>query len=180
MLADAMSIQDARITPPGGTTNAPPSPVGTFPTEQARAEAAVVKFKSTADAYPSTDAGLFARYRQATLLNTLNRPGEAIVVYQELVRRAGEGIYGQMATARPCRSAGARRAVRSGDQRASRRLAQRKDGPLPVDGVLMQLGGTYLDAGKRADAQQTFNRTRRGVPGVAVHRGGAASSSRPA
>ena len=37
-------------------------------------------------------------------------------------------------------------------------LAQRKDGPLPVDGILMQLGRTYLDAGKRADAQQTFNR----------------------
>jgi hypothetical protein len=27
-------------------------------------------------------------------------------------------------------------------------LAQRKDGPLPVDGILMQLGRTYLDAGK--------------------------------
>ena len=37
-------------------------------------------------------------------------------------------------------------------------LAQRKDGPLPVDGILMQLGRTYLEAGKRSDAQQTFNR----------------------
>jgi TolA-binding protein len=37
-------------------------------------------------------------------------------------------------------------------------LAQRKDGPLPVDGILMQLGRTYLEAGKKADAQQTFNR----------------------
>jgi outer membrane protein assembly factor BamD (BamD/ComL family) len=37
-------------------------------------------------------------------------------------------------------------------------LSQRKDGPLPVDGILMQLGKTYLEAGKRADAQQTFNR----------------------
>ena len=37
-------------------------------------------------------------------------------------------------------------------------LAQHKDGPLPVDGILMQLGRTYRDAGKRADAQQTFNR----------------------
>jgi TolA-binding protein len=37
-------------------------------------------------------------------------------------------------------------------------MAQRKDGPLPVDAILMQLGRTYLDAGKRADAQQTFNR----------------------
>ena len=37
-------------------------------------------------------------------------------------------------------------------------LSQRKDSPLPVDGILMQLGRVYIDAGKRADAQQTFNR----------------------
>jgi TolA-binding protein len=41
---------------------------------------------------------------------------------------------------------------------AFKELAQRKDGPLPIDGILMQLGKTYLDAGKRADAQQTFTR----------------------
>jgi TolA-binding protein len=41
---------------------------------------------------------------------------------------------------------------------AFRELAQRKDGPLPVDGILMQLGRTYRDAGKRADAQSAFNR----------------------
>ena len=29
---------------------------------------------------------------------------------------------------------------------------------LPVDGILMQLGRAYLDAGKQADAEQTFNR----------------------
>ncbi len=37
-------------------------------------------------------------------------------------------------------------------------LSTRKDGPLPVDGILMQLGRVYLDAGKPTDAQQTFNR----------------------
>jgi outer membrane protein assembly factor BamD (BamD/ComL family) len=37
-------------------------------------------------------------------------------------------------------------------------LAQRKDGPLPIDGILMQLGRAYLDAGRPNDAQQTFNR----------------------
>ena len=41
---------------------------------------------------------------------------------------------------------------------AFKELAQRKDGPLPIDGILMQLGQTYLEAGKKADAQQTFNR----------------------
>jgi TolA-binding protein len=37
-------------------------------------------------------------------------------------------------------------------------LSQRKDGPLPVDGILMQLAKTYLEAGKRTEAQQTLTR----------------------
>ena len=37
-------------------------------------------------------------------------------------------------------------------------LAQRKDGGLPVDGILMELGRVYRDAGRASDAQQTFNR----------------------
>ena len=37
-------------------------------------------------------------------------------------------------------------------------LSQRKDGPLPIDGILMQLGRAYREAGKPADAQQTFTR----------------------
>jgi TolA-binding protein len=41
---------------------------------------------------------------------------------------------------------------------AFKELAQHKDGTLPVDAILMQLGRTYLDAGKPADAQQTFSR----------------------
>jgi len=39
-----------------------------------------------------------------------------------------------------------------------KQLAERKDGQLPVDGILMQLGRTYLDAGKPVDAQQAFDR----------------------
>jgi TolA-binding protein len=39
-----------------------------------------------------------------------------------------------------------------------RTLADNKDGTLPLDGILMQLGRAYLDAGKRTEAQQTFNR----------------------
>ena len=59
-------------------------------------------------------------------------------------------------------SASPRRRRKSGqyDQAINtyKELAQRKDGPLPIDGILMQLGLTYRDAGKPADAQQTFNR----------------------
>lgn len=157
LLAQAMTVQEARIAPPGGTMNAPAAPGTTFPTEQARAEAALPKFKAAADAYPSTEAGLFARYRQAALLNTLNRPGEAIVAYQELVRHGRDGIYGQMG-----RLGLAEAQVRAGQYdpaiNALKEMSQRKDGALPVDGILAQLGRAYRDAGKRTEAQQTFNR----------------------
>lgn len=156
LLAEAMAVQDTRISPPGGTINAPATGP-TFPTEQARAEAALVKFRTAADAYPSTDAGLFARYQQAALLNSLNRAGEAIVAYQELIRRGGDGVYGQMG-----RLGLAEAQVRAGQYdpaiSALKEMADRKDGALPVDGILVQLGRAYLDAGKRTEAQQTFNR----------------------
>src|SRR5205807_7250704 len=115
------------------------------------------KLKAAADAYPSTDAGLYARYQQGATLIALGRPTEAAAVYQDVVNRAGNGIYGQMA-----RLGLAEARARAGqyDQAINmfKELAQRKDGPLPVDGILMQLGRTYLDAGKPTDAQQTFNR----------------------
>ena len=74
-----------------------------------------------------------------------------------MINDAGSSIYGQMA-----RLGLAESQARSGqyDQaiNAFKELAQHKDGPLPIDGILMQLGRTYLDAGKKVDAQQTFNR----------------------
>src|SRR5713226_6436039 len=157
MLADALAVDDARIVPapPPGSPSAPV--VGTFPTDQARAEAALQKLKTAADAYPSTDAGIFARYHEATTLMSLARYSEAASRYDEVIKLAGNGLYGQMA-----RLGLAEAYARAGryDQaiNAFKELAQRKDGPLPIDGILMQLGRTYLEAGKRADAQQTFNR----------------------
>jgi TolA-binding protein len=155
LLAQAMATQDARIGPPP----APGTPAGSlyFPTERERAQAALTKFKIAADAYPSTDAGIYARYQQAALSVSLGDPKGAIAAYQEVIDKAGGGFYGQMA-----RLGLAEAQARSGqfDQAITtfKDLAQRKDGPLPVDGILMQLGRTYLQAGKRADAQQTFNR----------------------
>jgi TolA-binding protein len=157
MLAQAIAVQEARVAPavaPGGTAVVAP---GSYPNEQARAEAALVKLKATADAYPTSDAGIFARYQEAATLMSLGRPAEAISRYQDVIKRAGDGIFGQTA-----RLGLAEAQARAGqyDQaiNALKELAQRKDGPLPIDGILMHLGRTYLDAGKRAEAQQTFNR----------------------
>jgi TolA-binding protein len=155
LLAEAVVVQDARIGPPPAPGQ--PEQGIRFATERERAEAALVKLKTAADAYPSTDAGLYARYQEGATLMALGRPSEAINAYTQVVDRGGSGIYGQMA-----RLGLAEAHVRSGQFdpaiKTFQELSQRKDGPLPVDGILMQLGRTYLEAGKRAEAQQTFNR----------------------
>ncbi|HZP47305.1 MAG TPA: tetratricopeptide repeat protein [Vicinamibacterales bacterium] len=155
LLAQAVAVQDARVGPPPAPGQ--PSAGIYFPTERERAQAALTKFKAAADAYPSTDAGLYARYQEASLYLSMDNPSQAAAAYQQVIDRGGSTIYGQMA-----RLGLAEAQARAGqyDQAINtfKELAQRKDGPLPVDGILMQLGRTYLDAGKRADAQQTFNR----------------------
>jgi TolA-binding protein len=155
LLAEAMAVQDARVGPP-------PAP-GTsggglyFPTERERSQAALTKFKIAADAYPSTDAGVYARYQEGALSLALGSTPGAISAYQQVIKESGDNFYGQMA-----RLGLAEAQARGGQYDPAintfKEMAQRKDGPLPVDAILMQLGRTYLDAGKRADAQQTFNR----------------------
>lgn len=153
LLAEAVAVAEARVGPPPGT----PSAGLSFVTEREKYQAALTKFKVVADQYPSTDAGLVARYREATTRMALGNPSEAMTVYQQVIDRAGTGIYGQMA-----RLGQAQAQARAGQFDSAittyKDLSQRNDGPLPIDGILMQLGRTYLEAGKPADAQHTFNR----------------------
>src|SRR4029079_9265157 len=152
MLAEAAAVKDARIGPPGTAEQGL-----RFVNERERAQAAVAKFKVAADAYPSTDDGLHARYEEATTWMTLGDPAKAAAAYQQVIDKAGNRIYGQMA-----RLGLAEAQAVQGHYDAAintyKEMAQRKDGPLPVDGILMQLGRTYLEASKQSDAQQTFNR----------------------
>ncbi len=155
LLADAMTVDLARVGPPP----APGSPeMGlSFPTEKEKQQAALEKYKAAADAYPSTDAGLFARYRVGALSLALGNTADAASAYQDVVDRSGSSLYGQMA-----RLGLAEARARAGEYDSAiatyNELSQQTEGPLPVDGVLMQLGRTYLEAGKRAEAQQTFSR----------------------
>ncbi len=155
LLAQALAVEEARVGPPAAPGTVSPSL--SFPTERERTQAAVAKFKQAADTYPSTDAGIFARYKEAATHMTLGVPAQAATAYQDVIQRDGEGVYGQMA-----RLGLAEAQARSGqfDQAINtyKELSQRKDGPLPIDAILMQLGRTYLEAGKRAEAQQTFSR----------------------
>jgi TolA-binding protein len=152
LLAEAIVVQDARVSPPGT-----PAAAGTYPTERARMQAAAAKFKAVADAYPSTDAGIYARYQGAVDQVALGNLAAATAAYQEIIRREGDSVYGQMAR---LGLAEVQALAGQYDQAINtfKEMAQRKDGPLPIDGILMQLGRTYREAGKPADAQQTFNR----------------------
>lgn len=155
LLAEALVIEGARVGPPPAPDS--PSTGLSFPTEREKDQAALTKFKVVADAYPSSDAGIFARYREATTHMRLGNPTEALKSYQQVIDSAGGSIYGQMA-----RLGLAEAQARAGQYDSAittyQELAQQKDGPLPIDGILMQLGRAYLDAGKPAEAQQTFNR----------------------
>ena len=121
-------------------------------------EAALKKFKAAADAYPRTDAGIYARYEEGAIEMAVGKPADAVKSYRAVIDRAGSrSLYSQMAR---LGLAGAQARTGQYDQAIDtfKELAQRKDGSLPIDGILMELGRTYRDAGKNSDAQQTFNR----------------------
>ena len=155
LLAEALMVEGARVGPPAAPGT--PSTGLSFITEREKYQAALTKFKVAADQHPSTDAGRFARYRQATTYVALGSLKEAVETYQQVIDAAGSSVYGTMA-----RLGQAQAQARAGQFDPAiatfMTLSQDKEGALPVDGILMQLGQTYLVAGKTADAQQTFNR----------------------
>jgi TolA-binding protein len=155
MLAQAMVVDEARVGPPPATGQ--PATGLSFATEREKHQAALTKFKAVADEYPSTDAGLFAKYREATTYMALGVPASAVPLFQQVIDKGGNSLYADMA-----RLGLAEAQAQSGQYEPAintfKDLSQRKDGQVPVDGVLIRLGRTYLDAGKRAEAEQTFNR----------------------
>ncbi len=155
LLGEAMAVQDARVGAPDapGTPSTGPS----FPNEREKTQAMLTKFKAVADQFPGTDEGTFARYREAGAHMALGNAKDAAAAYEQVIASGGDGIYGQMA-----RLGLAEAQARGGDFDKAietfKALSDNKDGPLPVDGILMQLGRLYREAGKAADAEQTFNR----------------------
>jgi hypothetical protein len=159
LLADAMATERAQVAPPiaPGTTAPAPPPAGSYPTEKARNEAALAKFMAIANAYPSSDAGIAARYHAAAMLRALGRPAEAAQRYQEVIERAGSSLYGEMSK---LGKADAEVAAGKFDQAIAvyKEMSANKDSQLPADGILMQLGRAYDAAGKPTDARQAFKR----------------------
>lgn len=154
-LAKAVEILNAPVTPLGvGTT----ASAGSYATEAARAEAALKQLRSTADQFGRTDAGLRARYYAASLLAESNKPQEAAAAYEQVRDAAGAStLLGRMASL-GLASMQVRQKQFDPAIKTLQELSQRRDGPLPVDAVLVQLADAYQQAGRAAEASQTLQR----------------------
>lgn len=171
LLGEAFTIAQAPVVPaPPANQNAdkaPAPPPGSYASARARAEAALPRFMAVANTYPSTEAGLAARYYAAGTLATLGRASEAATRFQEVIDRAGRNsFYGQMAQ---LGLVDAELQAGRHDQAiaAYQEIVARKDDRMPLDAVLLQLGRAYLAAGKPAEAKKTFDRLLKEFPGSA-------------
>jgi tetratricopeptide (TPR) repeat protein len=161
LLANAMVIEEARVMPAGpppGTTNDPTAvggqAPGTYPTEKAKLEAALPKFQAAADAYPSSEAGITARYHLAKDLVTLGRFDEAIKAYDQVLSS------GNALLVRSARLGKAEAQLRAGQFDPAiatlKQIVDQKDTALPAEAVLMELARAYKIAGKNEDARKTL------------------------
>ena len=162
---EAPDQPDADEPPPAQAVEAPfTQPPGSYPSDTARLEAALSKFMSAADAYPSTASGITARYHAAGVLATLGQTDEAARQYREVIEQAGSQIYGQMA-----RLGVADLRLGAGDYESAIALLEEATVPpesfVPVDAILMRLGRAYRLAGKKLEALQAFTRIVDEYPG---------------
>jgi TolA-binding protein len=166
LLATALAVYEAPVVPlppptPGG---APPvQQPGTYLTEQAKLEAALPEFIEAADRYPSTPAGIAARYHAASILAALGRHSEAEQRFQEVVDRAGTTLYartGRLGLAE------AQVAQKKFDNAITIYTEMSRDtsSQMPVDGVLMQLGRACALAGRKEEAVRAFTRVTEEFP----------------
>jgi hypothetical protein len=156
LLGAALAVEQGTIAPPPTLPGVSQTP-GTYPSEQARHEAALKAFQQVVDDYGSTREGLTAQYHVGVTLLALGRTAEADRAFQAAIDRAGDSIYGPMA-----KLGRAEVLIQSGKYddaiKLLGELAADRDGPLPVDGVLMALARAYVKAGKPQDARATFKR----------------------
>ena len=156
LMTDAILVMQSPIAEakPGVTPAA-----GSYPTIRARAEAALVKFTAVFNAYPSTKAGIAARYYAAAALAMLDRPAEAATRYQEVADRAGTGdFYGRMARLGLIEANAQAKQFDQAIGAAQALVNNTSDETIPRDALLMELGRVQLAAGKKADAKQTLDK----------------------
>lgn len=154
---------------PGGTK---PSPVaeaehddevesdpsdGSYTSLESKLTAALPKLLSVVEAYPSTQQGEIAQYEAAAVLMMLGRADEAATHYRDVIDRAGDGLYGQMAV-----MGLAEAHLGSGEIQKAIALLEERAGAVeslvPVDAVLMRLGRAYQMAEEPDNALSAFSR----------------------
>ena len=156
LLGDAIVIMQAPVeeAKPG----AKPGVTG-YPTVQARAEAALTKLGEVYNAYPSTDAGVAARYYAAAALSMLSRHDEAAARFQETVDRAGDNtFYGRMSRLGVVESNLQAKKYDQAIAAAQALVNNTSDDTIPRDALLMELGRVQVAAGKKAEAKQTLDK----------------------
>jgi TolA-binding protein len=165
LLGESMTIMESPVTEPPAPSAAgqpappPPAPQpGAYATEKAKFEAALTKFLAAANAYPKTNAGISARYQAAGVLVLLGRPEEAATRFEEVMDAAGQNsVYYEMARLGKVNALA--QAKRFDEAiKAYTDLSNNKESTVPPDAMLMQLGRTYLMAGKPQEARTTFRR----------------------
>jgi predicted negative regulator of RcsB-dependent stress response len=154
-LGTAMAIAQATISP-ASTLPGAKQPPGTYPSENARSEASIKALQEVIAAYPGTPAALTAKYETAGELLDLGRHAEAEKLFAE-VAAANSELYTAVA-----RLGVAQAKVGTGQYddavKLLTELAANRDGTLPIDGVLIQLGQVYVKAGKPKDARAAYQR----------------------
>lgn len=156
LLSDAIMVVQSPIEEP--KAGAKPT-AGSFPTIRARAEAALTKFTAVFDAYPSTKAGIAARYHAAAALGMLDRPADAATRYQEVADRAGGGdFYGRMARLGVVEANAQAKQYDRAISAAQALVDNTSDEVIPRDALLMELGRVQAAAGKKAEARQTLDK----------------------
>lgn len=154
-LGAAMAIAQATISPPSTLPGAT-QPPGTYPSENARSEAALKAFQEVIAAYPGTTAALSAKYESAGELLDLGRPAEAEKLFAEVAATNSE-LYSAVAR---LGVAQCKVAQKQYDEAVTllTELSGNRDGALPIDGVLVQLAEAYEKAGKNQDARAAYQR----------------------
>lgn len=156
LLGDAIVVMQAPVEEP--KAGAKPG-VNSYPTVQARAEAGLAKFAEVYNAYPSTDAGIAARYYAAASLAMLGRHAEAAARYQEVADRAGaNSFYGRMARLGVIEANAQAKKFDDAIRDAQALVNNTSDDTIPRDALLMQLGRVQVAAGKKSEAKQTLDK----------------------
>lgn len=161
LLSDALIVLNSAIAAApedaDGAEAAWEQPAGTYPSVEARLEAALERFTVAADSYPDLRAGVAARYEAAAALVELGRLDEAADAYRQVIAAAADPLHAAVA-----RLGLAETRILGGDAAGAVELLEQEsmeaEAAVPVDAVLMRLARAYELSGQDADALAAFTR----------------------